>query len=261
MSKTFDLSYGNQSRVPARAYLSTPIFSNFTEEAHIVGSVNVIVGWENYFKNILPNHVKGIDVVLDDSCNKVYTFRINGGNVTITGEGDLHDTNFNSQRWSWDPTEDASEFSVEEGCAYTINIYPSKELEDAYLTSKPMFYAVAVAIIFIFTALVFLAYDWTVQLRQNKVLNAATRTQAIVSSLFPKNVQERIFRDVEEEVRQEEKSKIPNRGFLGNRTKDQLKTFLDVGTGDDAQKYSGPASLKSKPSADLFPQATIVFAE
>jgi len=262
MSKMFDFSLGSIAAIPARAYLSTPIFSDFTDDAQVVGSVNILVGWENYFTNILPNHVKGIDVVLDDSCNKVYTFSIQGPNVTIMGEGDLHDRSFNSQKWSWDLTEEDTEtFLVEDGCDYTVNVYPTKELEDMYLTSKPMFYAVAVAIIFIFTALVFLAYDWAVQLRQNKVLNAATRTQAIVSSLFPKNVQERIFRDVEEEVRQEEKSKIPNRGFRGNRTKDQLKTFLDDGGADGAQKHSGPASLKSKPIADLFPEATIVFAD
>ena len=261
-SKMFDFFQGkNIPTIPARAYLSTPIFSDFSPQATVVGLVNVLVGWENYFTNILPDHVKGIDVVLADSCNKIYTLRIEGANVTITGEGDLHERDFNSQRWFWELSGEGSDFLVEDGCAYTVDYYPTKELEDMYLTSKPMFYAVAVAIIFIFTAFVFLAYDWAVQLRQNKVLNAATRTQAIVSSLFPKNVQERIFRDVEEEVRQEEKSKIPTRGFRGNRTKDQLKTFLDDGAGEGTQKYSGPASLKSKPIADLFPEATIVFAE
>lgn len=260
-SQTFE--FGSGPAVPARAYISTPVYSDFTENAQVVGTLGVLAGWEYYFMNVLPDHVKGIDVVVDDSCNKAYTFRISGETVTISGEGDLHDRGFDSQRSSFTlggtvDDEDA-DFVTVEGCSYEVDIYPTKELEDEYLSTRPMFYAVAVAVIFVFTAFVFLAYDWAVQLRQNKVLKTATRTQAIVSSLFPKNVQERIFKDVEDEVKQEEKTKNPTRGFRGNRTKDQLKTFLDDGGGDKNEE--GPASLKSKPIADLFPEATIIFAE
>lgn len=248
----------------AHAYIAAPVFSNFNKDsqAEVVGFVGVYVPWESYFENILPqSRVEGIDVVLDDSCGKPYTFRLNGANATILGSGDMHNTDFDSLGQIWtlgsESGDKDAEFYVFDGCVYRMSVYPTQQFEDSYTSKRPITYAVAVGIIFIFTAFVFLMYDWAVQLRQDKVLNAATRTQAIVSSLFPKNVQERIFKDVEDEVKQDEKTKTTISRLRGNRTKDQLRNFLDDGNAD-TEKHS---SLKSKPIADLFPEATVIFAD
>lgn len=272
ISPMFEAPNEGQPR-PARAFLSTPVFDRFETAAEdnnnvaspsqVMGYVGVTIPWETYFNNLLPEKLPGIDVVLDDSCGKVYTFRLDGWNVTVLGEGDLHNKKFNDmERRSTighEPGTDIEEtnFYVFDNCVYQMRIYPTQAMEDQYTTDQPIIYAVAVGIIFVFTAFVFLIYDWAVQLRQNKVLKTATRTQAIVSSLFPKNVQERIFKDVEEGVKQEEKSKAASR-FRGNRTKDQLRNFLDDGTSMPEEKHT---SLKSKPIADLFPEATVIFAD
>ena len=189
--------------------------------------------------------------------------QLSGPNVTVL-EGDQHSTKFNHLKKSWHfggvvGDEDAT-FYVFAECVYTLDIYPTEAMRETYLSDRSMLYAIAVAVIFVFTAFVFLVYDWAVQLRQNKVLKTATRTQAIVSSLFPKNVQERIFKDVEDEVKQEEQAKAANR-FRGNRTKDQLRNFLTDGTDAKEEKFEKHSSLKSKPIADLFPEATIIFAD
>merc|ERR1712226_910324 len=89
------------------------------------------------------------------------------------------------------------------------------------------------------------------------IIRAARKTQAIVSSLFPKNVQDRIMKDVDEEVNREGNKPLITRG---NRTKDQLQNFLkgkEGGTTDPDEE--GPK--RSKPIADLFPEATIIFAD
>lgn len=247
----------------ALSYVSNPVFSDFTDEATVVGTIGALVPWERYFEDVLPPHVKGVDVVLSDSCGKVYTMQLQGPNVNAV-EGDQHDSEFDDLKRSFTlggvlGDEDAK-FYVTNECIYTLDMYPTDEMKKVYISDRPMHHALAVAVIFIFTAFVFLAYDWTVQLRQNKVLKTATRTQAIVSSLFPKNVQERIFKDVEEEVKQEEQGKITGR-FRGNRTKDQLRNFLTDGDGEKKQTFEKHASLKSKPIADLFPEATIIFAD
>jgi hypothetical protein len=246
------------------SYLSIPIASNFSDDTKVVGTLGLLAPWTPYFKDILPSHVKGLDVVLGNSCGDQYTLRVSGESIIVRGEGDLHDRDFNSMRYSGSVgstagTEEAL-FYVSGDCLYTLDVYPTSEFEGAYLTSEPVFYSVIVGLVFVFTALVFLVYDWAVQLRQNKVMKTATRTQAIVSSLFPKNVQERIFKDVEEQVKKEEKEGRFDRRFRGNRTKDQLKNFLRDGKGEEAG-IQGPTSLKSKPIADLFPEATIIFAD
>lgn len=248
----------------ARSYIVVPVHSDFTAQASVVGTVGMLVPWLRYFEDVLPPDVKDVVVVLSDSCGTTYTLRVDGDHVEIAGKGDRHDTDYNDYKQSWTlggvAGDTEANFYVEGRCAYTLDIYPSQELEDEYLSNQPVIYAIAVAVIFIFTAFIFLVYDWAVQLRQNKVLKTATRTQAIVSSLFPKNVQERIFKDVEQEVKNEAKQPAISR-FRGNRTKDQLKTFLDDGIGGGKTKDEGPANLKSKPIADLFPEATIIFAE
>ena len=246
----------------ARSFVSSPVFADFTDGAVVVGTVHVVVPWERYFENVLPRDVNGIQAVLSDSCGKVYTMKLQGPNATVV-EGDQHDGGFNDLKNSWTlgamvGNDDDAEFYVTNECIYTVDVYPTEEMKDKYMSDRPLHYAIAVAVIFVFTAFVFLVYDWAVQLRQNKVLKTATRTQAIVSSLFPKNVQERIFKDVEEEVKQEEKA---TGRFRGNRTKDQLRNFLTDGSDDKQEKFEKHSSLKSKPIADLFPEATIIFAD
>jgi hypothetical protein len=241
----------------ARSFIITPVYSDFAK-SKVVGNMGVSIPWETYFANVLPEDVGSIDVVVKDACGSAFTFRLFGMDTEYVGEGDLHDRGFDD-RGKNESLTSGDGFSVVDRCDYTIGVYPTRQMRDGYETNEPAQYAVAVSMIFIFTALVFLVYDWAVQLRQNKVLKTATRTQAIVSSLFPKNVQERIFKDAEDEVKLTERARPAGR-LRGNRTKDQLRNFLADGT---SQEETAPQnmSLKSKPIADLFPEATVIFAE
>ena len=51
----------------------------------------------------------------------------------------------------------------------------------------------------------FFAYDFFVNRRNRKIVDAAAKFNHVVSSLFPENVRERLFADAEEKMRKKEK--------------------------------------------------------
>ena len=82
-----------------------------------------------------------------------------------------------------------------------------------------------------------------VQARNTKVVGAAARSSAIVSSLFPETVRHRLMEQ------QQNDSKSRNlKGFLAAH-KSELSTENRV------------ALFQTKPIADLFPETTIIFAD
>jgi hypothetical protein len=56
------------------------------------------------------------------------------------------------------------------GCQYYLRVYPSSDMEDDYITSNPITFTVTAVLIFGFTSVVFLFYDWLVEKRQKKVM-------------------------------------------------------------------------------------------
>ena len=81
----------------------------------------------------------------------------------------------------------------DEYCPYSIHVYPSLELENLYYSNAPIRYTLAVALIFISTTIVFLLYDCFVEGRQKRVMDVALESRAIISSLFPAVVRDRLF--------------------------------------------------------------------
>jgi len=87
----------------------------------------------------------------------------------------------------------------------------------------------------------------------------AKRTNAIVSSMFPSNVRDRILKEAKEQAG--ENMNINDRqGIFGGGAKSKIKDFLDDGNGPDA-KVKSLEPYSTKPIADLFPETTIVFAD
>lgn len=104
-----------------------------------------------------------------------------------------------------------------------------------------------------------IAYDYLVERRQRKVISTAVRSTAIISSLFPSVVRDRIL-PAEDEVHshshQQDMSKTSN-------PRNRLKSFLNNGTtlgGSDEDSDTEPL-FKSRPIAELFPECTVLFAD
>lgn len=100
--------------------------------------------------------------------------------------------------------------------------------------------------IFIFAAFVFLTYDCFVEQRQRLVMRNALRSGAIVSSMFPKEIQQRI----EEEMERQKKLQPSKSRYLSRNHR--IKSFLK--DGDDADDEIDDA----KPLADLFPDTSVL---
>jgi class 3 adenylate cyclase len=291
----------DEAAFETRGVLFFPVFDHFAHGS-VVGAVSTEFNWEDNFRNILPAHSKGIICVLENTCDQVFTYKIEGKDAIFLGTGDLHNTKYNDMEESTTYTDflhayNASAFhssggdtssgvaqderKLEElghGCLYSLHLYPSAEFESIYITQQPVWYAGFVMLIFAFAAIVFIAYDCLVSRRQNEVTATAARANAIVDSLFPAMVRERVFQSNESRARAREgqgaknvvieessSSKAPRRlsfgsGVKGDTPKKRLTSFLR-GRSESYAKMEETIDPMADPIADLFPDTTIMFAD
>lgn len=161
--------------------------------------------------------------------------------ATVAGFGDHHDHKFDK----WERTGVfKDEYLVDgtisgirlhkEGCQYKIRVYPSQKFYKDHNTELPFVITAAIVTVFIFTVFMFLFYDRLVEKRQDIVLTQATKSAAIVSSLFPKSVTDRLMQQGD---------------GMGLGTKTRLKGFLN-GEGEED-------NTEAAPIADIFPHCTV----
>jgi class 3 adenylate cyclase len=228
-----------------------PVFDSFKDgdkstKRTAVAVILAVVHWASYFKEILPPNVQGLVLVLDSGCDGTFTYRINGLEVRSIGVGDHHRSKFDDHERStslYEGLQVAAGTRLglrlnygDSECRYDLRVYPSQEFYDEYNTSTPIIMTFAVAMVFVFTAVMFLVYDRLVERRQRLVLRKAAQSSAIVSSLFPKNVRDRMMQETVDDTQ-------------NNR----LKSFLK---GDSKDEDVG-----LQPIADLFPHCTVLFAD
>eukprot|EP00934_Nitzschia_sp_Nitz4_P008759 Nitzschia sp. Nitz4//scaffold136_size62208//2//1935//NITZ4_006359-RA/size62208-augustus-gene-0.3-mRNA-1//-1//CDS//3329535591//8749//frame0 len=161
--------------------------------------------------------------------------------------GDFHDTNYDYLEAYQDLMEGSyshPDFTTNTGhCRYSMRIYASDNFSSSLEKRIPMIFAIVVACFFGMVAAVFYTYDVFVQRRNEKLVNNAARSNAIVASLFPSNIRDRLLNVNNQPADIRKKS-----GALG------LKGFMagEMGMEEDT---------KSKPLADLFLECTIMFAD
>ena len=119
---------------------------------------------------------------------------------------------------------------------------PTEEFEAQYRSSVPTAMTVVVICTFSLIVLIFIVYDTFVARRNSKMINIVTRSTAIVSSLFPTNVHDRLFN--------EDADDAPN-------GKKRLKKFLSDGSQDIQMDQNDLGVYKTKPIADLFAETTV----
>lgn len=257
VGKTNTNSYGSQGMPITSLYY--PVLTSFGEDARLAGGFVTLMNWDIFFINILPQSAKGLVAVLKNTCEQAFTFMINGPDVDFLGEGDLHDSAFNDMmrivsftELVNQGTEDGSYQGLpldEEGCQYFLEVYASSEMEDDYISRMPIIYTVGSVLIFVFTSLVFVAYDRLVERRQRIVEKEAQKSGAIVSSLFPEAYKEKLMADQE---RQLDKKPV-NKMEASETTSKQLSNMM-AGQGDEFVPIEDQI-------ADLFPDCTVFFAD
>jgi hypothetical protein len=241
-----------------------------------VGIIVGVIHWATYFLNILSNDDRGIVIVLSNTCDGSFTLQIDGPHVTYIGKGDLHDTQFHHYRHSVHLKDILQSESIlqlglplnQDTCPYTLDIYPSQAMMDAYTTSLPVFLTVAIGMIFVFTTIMFFVYDRLVERRQRLVLRTAEQSNAIVSSLFPEMVHQRLLLGDTDGTNGDGtngKSSHTIKGGNGgggggggrnafSTPQSRLKSYLADGGDEDGE-------LDVKPIADLFPECTVMFCD
>jgi hypothetical protein len=206
--------------------------------------------WREYFVDVLPENAEAVVAVVSNTCNQSFSFSVDGEHITYLGPTDAHDPKYdhlvvrqavasslntraapNNRAYTTVGLDDSV-------CWYTIAVYPSQALEDTFVTNRPIIFTACVALIFLFTSLVFIMYDLLVARRQRIVMTKALQSGAIVNSLFPVSVQARMF-DEEGATKQRP------------ATAWHAKESLDV----------AESETKDEAIADLFPHCTVLFAD
>ena len=235
-----------------------PVFEELNDPtSRLVGTFAVVIPWDRYLVNLLPDGVDGITCVLRNSCGKAFTYQLDGNSAFYIGEGDFHEHAYNYTHVEL-PFDDyiSREDRVPGECTYSFHIYATQAFEDEYRSSLPLVLTMVVGATFCVMIITFLVYDLFVRQRNDKVVSVATRSTAIVSSLFPSNVRDRLM---EETAQADAAAEAPK-----NTNKNRLQTFLASnhnGSKQDQEWDGMTGQCKTKPIADLFDEATILFAD
>jgi hypothetical protein len=185
--------------------------------------INFQFSWQTYCNGILPDNANGFVMVLEasgrdsakscvgthsyvttahtpllaivpqNSCDGAYTYQIDGSEVKMLGNDNLHDPKFDGQQESTYLEDgfviyDGSRTGVkinQRGCPYSLHVYPSQQMYDEYHTSMPVVITLCILSVFVFTAGMFYLYDRVVKQRNDLVISTAKQSSAIVQSLFP----------------------------------------------------------------------------
>jgi class 3 adenylate cyclase len=186
-------------------------FNDETADPSTIANRTTVAGirspfyWRDAIQDILPAESDGLVVVFESNCTIPFTYQIDGPNVTYLGRGDLHDAKYDSMKIEslfFDLNTYAVEKSTYTGpeiesayCPMLIRVYPSDTMAKDYLTKNPIIFTLVSVLIFLFTSLVFIAYDFKVERRQNVVMKSAVKSNAIVSSLLPSHIRDKLMSD------------------------------------------------------------------
>jgi hypothetical protein len=233
------------------SYVYLPVRDTFHgENSTNVAILAFIIKWDYYFQKILAPNTPEMIVVLENACQDPQTFSIRGEFVEYLGIGDYHDAtfepymqtaNFDSILTVPDGTPYGMKFN-QEFCPVQIRMYPSQEFYNKYKTSAPAINAVTVASLLIFSILMFILYERIVEYRQKIVLDQALKSTAIVTSMFPKNVQDRLMNQLQDPK--------AGGGFTDVRTNNMstIADFFPNATGKEQRfvfNHSGPGVVKT----------------
>ena len=232
--------------------LISPVFSHSgnNEKKRVAGILTVSGSFDDLFSNLLPEGSMPIVAHIASNRGLQASFKVEGPSSTYLGPIDAHDKKYSllgreilrSDISLSDILPPGMDFTE-----YTITLFPTKELEDSYVNNLPWIMVGIVGGVFFSMIVTFVVYDGLVQKRNEMVTTAAARSEAVVSSMFPSTIRDKIYADIGQQNSSNGNTSKALNSFLSNLTGD-----LDV---DDIGKFS------TKPIADLFPETTVLFAD
>jgi hypothetical protein len=121
-------------------------------------------------------------------------------------------------------------------CLYSFYLYPNDLLKQDTDSNLPVVLVSVVAGAFTLMLMAFVMFNYFVDRRNQKIVGAATKFNAVISSLFPENVRDRLLDDT------------------AKASPNLKKGWMAENSEADNRKLA-PAI------ADLFPETTILFAD
>ncbi|CAB9505205.1 Receptor-type guanylate cyclase gcy [Seminavis robusta] len=266
LDTNYESRFDPAEQAEPHSYILEPVYDTLTENRTMVAYLSAFMRWGVFFTDVLPDHEQDIYVVLESTCGQTFTYEIFGHKSVYLGEGDVHDTTVDEggqlyERFEFAPFSALEREVGEHGfCHYYATIYPSPHWRSKFFSNEPIAYALGVVGCFLITAAVFMLYDMLVQKRQDKVMASAKKTNAIVTSLFPENVRDRLLQDINNESGPETPVRATNSKKRGSWA-DPSNAFTVGGAAKEDNDISSERIFGSKPIADLFPATTIMFAD
>ena len=119
-------------------------------------------------------------------------------------------------------------------CSYWVDLFPSPTFEEAYESNIAIVATITVGTTFVIVAFIFWVYDFLVNKRNNKITAVAEKSNAVVNSLFPVEVRDRLM---------------------------EAETEFDILESSSSPYGDGNLGGKSRPIAELYPDVTIIFCD
>ncbi|CAJ1939564.1 unnamed protein product [Cylindrotheca closterium] len=230
---------GSSTAFP-HSFVFTPIYLESEDtDSPIVAALASSMGWDFSLQHLLPEGVIGIHAILKNSCGQSFSYEINGPDAFYLGDEDLHQTKYDEyERFVNLALYTHPDFETTQGhCMYSMHLYPDNKFANLYLTPVPLLYTVCIAGSFAFMIAVFFVYNSFVHKRNETLVANAARSNAVITSLFPDNIRNKIIGD--------ESCRKNPRNF---------HELLDP-TSDPLTDLSRP------PLADYFATTTVMFAD
>eukprot|EP00980_Cylindrotheca_fusiformis_P021073 scaffold8079_cov121-Cylindrotheca_fusiformis.AAC.1 len=225
--------------------LQYPILSPVPGNGSVVAFLSMVTRWDSFILPNMPPDPEGLIIVISNTCEQQFTFALTDNDVIYLGDGDLHESEYESLEKEFYFTPRGSPISgitmSQTHCPYKVSVYPSATMRDKFDTEEPAVFAAGVAGIFLFTLVVFLIYDVLVERRQRFLAATASKSSAIVTALFPQIVRDRMFET-------EEKN-----------TKQRSVKSSTVEYSMDSVRLHGAS--EGAPIANLFTNTTVMFAD
>ena len=237
----------------SEAVIASPVFDSFSSSASVVGYMIEVFAWKTFWEDVMPEGTQPLLVHLKSSCGHQSIYQVTGREVQLLSQeqdytGDYRNIGISSgfAEFANSPelVDDSEQSSI---CLYTMDVYPSRAHEQEFDSQRPLGLALAIVAVFLVTAMLFFLFDVVMTRQRDAVVKNAKKQNALVSSLFPKSIQDKMLQDAEE-------SKIENVGKAG------IKDYLNESTFESGAHDMNPSILhKSKPIADLFPESKFLF--
>ena len=239
------------------SFLTVPVRDRIGEPGTIVALLSVALPWHTILVHALSAPEGEALVVVGNTCGQEATYMVGASGATFLGSGDIHDRAYDRYESSapfvlLDETSHTHSHDVAGhiggNCTFSLHIYPTPEFLSSSKTANPIIYSFAVFLIFFIATTVFITYDCFAQKYQRKVLSSAKRSNAIVSSLFPAQVRARLMAGGDDFSAGSKADDLFHSSSFGKKIPEMGK--------DEGNE----ALLRTPPIADLFTQATVMFA-